>query len=139
MSREDILYPMAALVMLTFAVLLVIPYRRFKAAFARQVIADDFKYGESKNVPPEVSIPNRNYMNLLEIPLLFYVACITLYVTKGVDTASLYLAWGYFALRTFHSGVHLTYNKVLHRLALFALSNVVLAVLWIRILLWLSR
>lgn len=137
MNQEDILYPMAALVMLTFAVLLVIPYRRFKAAFARQVVADDFKYGESKNVPPEVSIPNRNYMNLLEIPLLFYVACITLYVTKSVDTVSLYLAWSYFALRTFHSAVHLTYNKVLHRLALFALSNVVLAVLWIRILLWL--
>jgi hypothetical protein len=128
---------MAALVVLTFAVLLVIPYRRFKAAFARQVVADDFKYGESKNVPPEVGIPNRNYMNLLEIPLLFYVACITLYVTKSVDTVSLYLAWGYFALRTVHSAVHLTYNKVLHRLAFFALSNVVLAILWIRILLWL--
>ena len=139
MNQADILYPMAALAMLTFAVLLVIPYRRFKAAFARQVVADDFKYGESKNVPPEVSIPNRNYMNLLEMPLLFYVACITLYVIKSVDAGSLYLAWGYFALRVFHSAVHLTYNKVMHRLTLFALSNVVLAVIWVRILLWLSR
>lgn len=139
MNQAEILYPMVALVVLTFAVLLVIPYRRFKAAFARQVTAHDFKYGESEKVPPEVRIPNRNYMNLLEMPLLFYVACITLYVTKSVDTASLYLAWGYFALRVFHSAVHLTYNKVMHRLTLFALSNVVLAVMWIRILLGLSR
>lgn len=139
MSQADILYPMAALAMLTFAVLVVIPYRRFKAAFAGQVAADDFRYGESRSVPPEVSIPNRNYMNLLEMPLLFYVACITIYVTKSVDTGSLYLAWGYFALRVFHSAVHLTYNKVMHRLTLFALSNVVLAVMWVRILLSLSK
>lgn len=136
MNQGNILYPMAALVMLTFAVLLFIPYRRFQAAFARQVLADDFKYGESGNVPPRVSIPNRNYMNLLEMPLLFYVACITLYVTNGVDTGSLYLAWGYFALRLLHSAVHLTYNRVVHRLTLFALSNLVLGVMWVRILLW---
>ena len=139
MSHADILYPMAMLAILTFAVLVVIPYRRFKAAFAGQVVADDFKYGESRSVPPEVSIPNRNYMNLLEIPLLFYVACITMYVTKSVDKGSLYMAWGYLALRVFHSVVHLTYNKVTHRLTLFALSNVVLAVIWVRILLSLSK
>jgi hypothetical protein len=139
MNQESILYPMAVLAMLTFAVLLVIPYRRFRAGFARQVTVDDFKYGESSNVPPSVSIPNRNYMNLLEMPLLFYVACITLYVTKSVDVASLYAAWFYLALRLAHSAVHLTYNKVTHRLTFFALSNVTLAVIWVRILLWLSR
>ena len=139
MSQESILYPMAALVVLTFAVLLVVPVRRFKAAFARQVTARDFKYGESGNVPPEVSIPNRNYMNLLESPVLFYVACITLYVMKSVDAAALYLAWVYVALRCGHSLVHLTYNKVMHRLALFALSYVVLGAIWIRLLFWLSR
>ena len=139
MSHADILYPMAMLAVLTFAVLVVIPYRRFKAAFAGQVVADDFKYGESRSVPPEVSIPNRNYMNLLEMPLLFYVACITIYVTKSVDTGSLYMAWGYLALRVFHSIVHLTYNRVTHRLTLCALSNVVLAVIWVRILLSLSK
>jgi hypothetical protein len=139
MNQEYILYPVAALAMLTFAVLLVIPYRRFKAGFAGQVTADDFRFGESSNVPPGVSVPNRNYMNLLEMPLLFYVACITLYVTKSVDTASLYWAWGYFALRFAHSAVHLTYNKVTHRLAFFALSNAALAVIWVRILVRLSR
>jgi len=139
MNQANILYPMAALVMLTFAVLLVMAYRRFKAQFAQQVALDDFKYGESKNVTSEVNIPNRNYMNLLEMPLLFYVACISLYATKGVETGALYLAWGYVALRVFHSVVHLTYNNVLHRGTLFGLSNVVLAVIWVRILLWFSR
>lgn len=52
-----IFYPMVALAALTFAVLLVIPYARFKAAFAGRVKARDFRYGESANVPGDVRFP----------------------------------------------------------------------------------
>jgi hypothetical protein len=128
-----ILDPMFALVALTFVVLLIIPYKRFRAAFAGRVRAHDFKYGESANVPGDVSIPNRNLMNLLEMPMLFYAACITFYVTNTVDGPALFLAWLFFVLRLAHSLVHLTYNRVLHRLAVYAASNVVLAVMWVRL------
>ena len=135
MNQAAIFYPVAALALLTLSVLLLIPYQRFKAAFAKKVTPHDFKYGESTNVPPEVSIPNRNMMNLLELPLLFYVACLTLFVTHTVDVVALNLAWVYFALRAGHSFVHLTYNKVMHRLAFFALSSFVLTAIWLRIVL----
>jgi hypothetical protein len=78
-------------------------------------------------------------MNLLEMPLLFYVACLTLYVTGKVDAVAVYLAWLYFGLRAAHSLIHLTYNKVFHRLTVFAASNAVLAVLWIRLFFALAR
>jgi len=133
MNQVGILFPMVALATVTFAVLLLIPYKRFKAGRSRRVIVDDFKFGESNNVPPDVSIPNRNLMNLLEMPVLFYVACLTIYVTKNVDVILLVLAWIYFALRAVHSLVHLTYNKVFHRLTVYAASNVVLAMIWIRL------
>jgi hypothetical protein len=134
MNQSDILLPICALVALTFAVLLMIPYVRFRAGGRGQITADDFKYGESARVPPEVSIPNRNMMNLLELPLLFYVACLMLYVTRTVDEASLRLAWLYVALRAGHSLVHLSYNKVGHRLIAYAASNVVLGTLWLHLL-----
>ena len=73
-------------------------------------------------------------MNLLELPSLFYLACLTLYVTRNVDTSFISLAWLYFALRVAHSLVHLTYNKVYHRLTVYAASNVVLAIIWVRLL-----
>jgi hypothetical protein len=98
MSPAQILFPMAGLVALTFAVLLLVPYARFKAARGRLVTVDDFKFGESGRVPGTVS----------------------------------YLAWLYVALRAAHSLVHLTYNKVFHRLSVYAASNVVLLALWIR-------
>ncbi|HEV8109051.1 MAG TPA: MAPEG family protein, partial [Burkholderiales bacterium] len=83
-------------------------------------------------VPGAVSLPNRNFMNLLELPMLFYVVCIALYVTLSVDAYAVALAWLYFALRVAHSVVHLTYNNVFHRLGVYAASAVVLVMLWVR-------
>jgi len=138
-QHVDILFPSMALAGWTLCVLLVMPYRRIKAVFAKQITADDFKFGESANVPPAVSIPNRNFMNLLEVPVLFYVLSLTCYVTQNAGAATVVLAWLYVALRVLHSLIHLSYNNVIHRLAVFAASNLVLAALWVRLLLDLCR
>ena len=130
MDKTSLLFPMVALATLTFAVLLLIPVRRFRAGFAGQIKDDDFKYGESERVPPEVCIPNRNMMNLLELPMLFYVACLTYLVIGHVNENALTLAWAYVGLRTVHSAIHVTYNRVRHRLVVFGLSNVVLVMFW---------
>jgi len=129
-DQRAIFTPTGSLAFLTFGVLLLIPLRRFRAGAAGQIVADDFKFGESSNVPGHVSIPNRNYMNLLELPMLFYVGSLMFYVTSKVDGLVLGIAWLYVALRIVHLVIHLTYNKVVHRLAPFALSNVVLVAYW---------
>jgi hypothetical protein len=131
-SATYILWPVCAMAFLTFLVMLLIPFRRFRAGFAGKVTYKDFRYGESPNVPGDVSIPNRNYMNLLEAPTLFYVVCIAAYVAQLVTPALILMAWIYFGLRVLHTVIHLTYNNVKHRLALFAASNVVLVVMWAR-------
>ena len=131
MTQAAILQPVFALVAWTFVVLMLIPVARFRSGARGEVAADDFKSGESARVPGAVSIPNRNYMNLLEIPMLFYVGCIALYAVGNVSSSSLVLAWTYVGLRVVHSLIHLTYNAVMHRLTAFAVSNFVLAGLWI--------
>lgn len=131
MSQQLIFEPMGALAALTFLVLLIIPVRRFRASFAGHVGPDDFKLGESARVPGQVSLPNRNMMNLLEMPLLFYVVCVMYFVSGTVTQNALWLAWIYVGLRALHSLVHITYNNVLHRLTMFALSNFALIALWL--------
>jgi hypothetical protein len=84
MEDRSVLFPVMTLIGWTLLVLLLIPVRRFKAGSKGLVTGNDFKYGESGRVPGEVSLPNRNFMNLLEAPLLFYVVCILHYVTFGV-------------------------------------------------------
>ena len=70
-------------------------------------------------------------MNLLELPVLFYVVCLVFYVGAQPTPAAVWLAWAYVGLRALHSAVHLTYNHVLHRLYVFAASNAVLVALWV--------
>jgi hypothetical protein len=131
MPQELIFAPLGAMALLTFIVLGFIPARRFRAVFAGRVDRDDFKFGESAAVPGDVAIPNRNYMNLLELPMLFYVGGLMYYVAGRLDQTALVVAWAYVALRAIHSVIHLTYNDVIHRLTVFALSNFVLMAFWL--------
>jgi hypothetical protein len=131
MQQSLIFAPMGALAFLTFGVLILIPIRRFRAGARGEIVRDDFKFGESPSVPGHVSIPNRNYMNLLELPMLFYVGSLMFFAAGKVDALALGIAWLYVALRFVHSAIHLTYNDVSHRLIPFAVSNVVLLVYWI--------
>jgi hypothetical protein len=70
-------------------------------------------------------------MNLLELPVLFYVVCLMLYVSMGAWPIAVKLAWAYVFFRIVHSLIHLTYNRVIHRLGAFALSNAALIALWV--------
>ena len=131
MAQDQIFWPMGALALLTFFVLSNIPFRRFAAGRAGKVGAADFKYGESLRVPADVSIPNRNYMNLTELPVLFYVAALMYFVAHRVDLVCLALAWCYVGLRFLHTLIHLSYNNVYHRLGVFAFSSFLLLLFWL--------
>lgn len=131
MTATTIFQPAAVLVLWTLLVLLLLPLRRFRAAARKQVTATDFRFGESAKVPPDVSIPNRAWMNLLEAPVLFYVGSIIWFCVGGFDQTIVTIAWAYVALRIVHTLVHITYNNVFHRLAVFALSNIALIAFWI--------
>ena len=128
-----ILWPMAALALLIFAVLSVMPFARVVAVRAGKARVGDFRLGESEAVPDTVRIINRNYMNLLELPVLFYAAALIAFADHRVTAVTLGLAWLFVALRGVHSLVHLTANIVLLRMSLFATSVVTLLFLWMAI------
>ena len=131
MRNLAILYPVFALAAWTLAVLLLVPFVRVRSVMRREIGPNDFKHGESPRVPGYVSIPNRNYMNLLELPILFYVVCLMFFVAGRLDQIALWVAWAYVAARAAHSVIHIAYNNVIHRLSAYALSNFILAALWI--------
>ena len=132
---KSIFLPVAVLAAHTLLVALLLLRARFRAGYRREVNLGDFRYGESERVPVRTRLPGRNLSNLFEFPVLFYVACVILFVIGSVDAAGLALAWAYVACRALHSLIHLTYNNVIHRLAVFAASNVVLLAIWIRLVL----
>jgi hypothetical protein len=131
MRAEAIFGPVSVLALWTGVVVLLTGVRRIRAVRARRVPRNAFRIGEASGVPEDVAVVNRNLMNLLEMPILFYVVSIALYVTHHVGQGALVLAWVYVGLRLLHSWEHLTTNHVLRRLTAFALSNFVLVALWI--------
>ena len=115
--------------MWTIAVLVRVAFVRVGGATRGDIVQTISASVSPAAVPPAISLPNRAYMNLLELPLLFYVVCVIAYVTATTNTV-LALAWLYVALRVLHTLIHLLYNNVLHRLIAFAASNFVLVAIW---------
>ncbi|HEU0197959.1 MAG TPA: MAPEG family protein [Nevskiaceae bacterium] len=130
MSQSAVFAPVLALTAWTLLILLLMAVRRIRAVGRKEIKASDFRSGESAQVPYAVSIVNRNYMNLLEVPVLFYVTCIVLFDLHATTATIVAIAWLYVALRIAHSLIHLSYNNVWHRVTVFALSNATLLALW---------
>jgi hypothetical protein len=133
MKPEVIFAPVSILAMWTVFVLMLTGFRRVRGVRAGRVPQNAFRLGESAEVPADVLVVNRNLMNLLEMPVLFYVACIIFYVTRHVGPGVVALAWIYVGLRLLHSWIHVTSNRVIQRLLVFTLSNFVLLAMWIRL------
>ncbi|WP_428807938.1 MAPEG family protein [Vibrio lamellibrachiae] len=126
---------MALMVLLTFIVGLTALKTRFGNVKNGVVNARYFRLMEGYEVPASITKSTRNFNNQFEIPILFYVAG-TLYISLGFESMlALFLAWLFVLLRYIHSYVHLTYNKIVHRMISFWLSFLCVIGLWIELLL----
>jgi hypothetical protein len=87
---------------------------------------------EMANTITDTRAPD-NFRNLFEVPVLFYVAVLVVFVSGMYSTAFLLLAWGYVAARAAHSYIQCTSNVVMHRFYAFVTSCTVLSIMWLMI------
>jgi hypothetical protein len=83
--------------------------------------------------PPDVANPSDNLKNLFELPTIFYAVVLYLYATAQVDALHVGTAWIFFAFRILHSAVHCTFNLVILRFWLYAISAMALWFMVLRI------
>ena len=127
------LYPMVAMVLLTFIVGAIAVKVRFASVKGGEVSAKYYKLMNGEDVPEIVTKTTRCFNNQFEIPVLFYVAC-TLYISLDIESlAGVILAWLFFALRCIHAYIHLTYNHIIHRMSVFWLAFVSVIILWLNL------
>jgi len=72
-----------------------------------------------------------NFRNLFEVPVMFYALGAIALATHHTPGWLVTGAWAFVVLRAVHSFIHCTYNKVMHRLAVFLSSFVLLVALWV--------
>jgi len=132
-SSHSLFYPMLVLFLWTFLVMLRNVQVRLGAVLRGQLTNTYFELFRGGE-PSDVILKTQNHLrNLTEIPPLFYIVGLAIMVTGKTDSLFVYLAWSYVMLRIGHSLIHLTINKVPARFFLFAFSNIVLVVMWVRL------
>lgn len=128
-TSTAIFWPMIAQVLLTYAVYLLVSSRRIGAVKAGLAKPSDYKV---PFVEPEPSAAvARNLVNQFELPVLFYVACLALYVTGGAGIAAVAVAWAFALARAAHCYIHVTSNRVRLRRQAFIVSILINLVLWV--------
>jgi hypothetical protein len=132
MAHAEFLYPVAAVVLLTFIVMAAMLKERIAEFKERRIHPQSAPSSTQLSAVLKNTKAADNYKNLLEMPVLFYALCVILMLTsKNLPPALLYMAWAYVALRYWHSFVHVGYNKVMTRFKIFLGSCAVLFVKWV--------
>ncbi|MGC3981745.1 MAG: MAPEG family protein [Steroidobacteraceae bacterium] len=130
-TSASILYPVFAMFLLTIIVMLHLGRLRITAIRSRQISIKFFRAYVGNDEPEYMRVVSRHFVNLFEMPVLFYVGVILVYITGQVTTWLVACAWTYVALRYLHSYVHLTSNNITRRFACYFGSAVALVALWV--------
>ncbi len=133
--QSSILSPVLAMLCLTFLVWLWMFATRFRFMAVEKTDAQDLSTPTQvyNTLPPYAANPGYNFRNLLEMPVLFYIICIVLFITQSVDSTDIICAWVFVAFRVVHSLVQCSYNNVNHRFGVYAVSSVAMWVMLARL------
>ncbi|TPN38787.1 hypothetical protein FKO01_05570 [Mesorhizobium sp. B2-3-3] len=129
MNQTAIFWPMLAHVLLIYIVYAVLGRRRYFAVRSGEAKAGQYK---ARSTEPASSVTvASNLINQFELPVLFYVLCLALHLTNGVNYLTLALMWIFVLTRYVHAWIHLTSNSLRLRNRSFVLGAVVLLLGWI--------
>jgi hypothetical protein len=133
MEQTTIFGPFFAMFFLTFIVWIYMYARRIPFIRKSNLTPEQLTPMELARLsPPAVANPSDNLKNLFELPTVFYVLVLYLYVTKHVDSYYMVAAWLFVTFRVLHSAVHCTINIVIIRFWLYFIASVALWFMVIR-------
>ncbi len=130
MNSYALVYPMAAMVLLTAIVLVRMVRGRVAAVKRGDVDARFYKTYQGDTEPRAAAQNTRHFINLFENPVLFYAACIVAMVMQQGAGLIVWLAWAYVACRAAHALIHLGSNRIPPRMAVYGASWLVLLAMW---------
>ncbi len=130
MNAYALVYPMAAMVLLTAVVLVRMVRGRFAAVKGGEVDVRFYKTYQGDTEPRAAAQNTRHFVNLFENPVLFYTACVVAMVMGQGTGPIVWLAWAYVACRVAHAVVHLGSNRIPPRMMIYGAGWIVLLAMW---------
>jgi hypothetical protein len=131
MSNAAILYPVFVQVALTFILLVAMGRARVGAVRKQEVKIKEIALGQPDPWPERPKAIARSFHNQFETPLLFCAVVAMAIATHAVSSGMVVLAWIYVVLRLLHAVIHTGGNNINQRFAVFIVSVIALAAMWI--------
>lgn len=132
MYYEPLLIPLLLQIGLILVVWLTMYATRLTEMKRKGLDPQDLANTETKNeLLKNVAAASDNFKNQFELPMLFFIAILTALILVIHNPLLNSLALAFVLLRIVHSFVHITYNKVMHRFAAYALSSFALIGMWL--------
>ncbi len=128
-----LLWSIFAQVILTFTVLIKMRFVRMRAFKEAGVTMDEIAVNHNA-WPDSVRKVQNNYINQFELPVLFYLACVMVFVFSVESWIFVVLAWLFVASRVVHMLVHTGKNRVKHRFRAFLFGFFCVMFQWIYIM-----
>lgn len=122
--------PMLGMVALTMGVWVESLRRRVREVRQRRIPLQSLAHARDAAVAFEDCRAMDNFNNLLQMPVLFYVACLVLAQTGAEGLPGVAGAWSYVLLRGVHSVIQVGANRVRYRFYAWLASGLVLFGLW---------
>jgi len=129
-QTDSLLYPMFAMVLLTFVTLLRLFVLRVRSVQSGTVSPSHFKTYQEGSEPEKALQLSRHFVNLFEAPTLFYVVCLAAMIANHATSLFVGLAWLYVAARVVHSVIHTGGNQIYPRIGAYFASWFVLLAMW---------
>jgi hypothetical protein len=130
MTLQAILLPLFVEVILSFVLLFWMAGLRTRDFGSLAVRPQDIALREPKWPKRTAQVAN-SFANQFELPVLFYVLTILVYVTHQATVVFVILAWIFVIFRLLHAYVHVTSNIVRLRGSFYMVAALALAINWV--------
>lgn len=132
MHQSTIIYPLIGMVFLSFIVGMKMLASRIRAVKKEGMNPAFFALNRGAKQPDYLVRVSQHYENLFELPVLFYVVSLLIFITNKTDQVYLVLAIFFVVIRYIHAVIHITYNNLIHRRNAFLMGALVLFIIWLR-------
>lgn len=131
MDSSLLIFPMAAMVLLTLIVGGFLMVARVQGLRSGQIKMRYFKTLQEGEPTEAMTKASRHFINLFEVPVLFYVICLAAIALQIQSPCLVPLAWAFVAFRTIQAFVHLGPNKVVVRMSVYLLGFTAVLAMWV--------
>jgi len=128
--------PMIAHVGLVYGLYFLLLRRRTALVKAGEVEVSAFR--DIRDEPTESLRVRNNIANQFELPVLFHIGCLALFIAEADNEVALILAWLFVVSRYVHAYVHVTSNRLRWRMPAFLFGYAMLGLMWLWLLVWIT-